>query len=157
MNTYLVLKYIHILSAVILAGTGLGIAFFMFMANRSGNPQAIMVTARHVVLADWIFTTPAVITQLITGILLMQQLGYTWNSTWFIAVISLFVFIGACWVPVVVVQYRLRNIAMSMDTRPDLQSAYKRLMRIWTVLGIMAFSAILIVFWLMVVKPLPVH
>nr|WP_246187814.1 DUF2269 family protein [Nitrincola alkalisediminis] len=43
------------------AGTGAGIAFFMFMANRSSNVAAIAVTARHVVLADWIFTTPAVL------------------------------------------------------------------------------------------------
>src|SRR5690242_11914586 len=74
MDSYLLLKLIHILSATVIAGTGTGIAYFMFMANRSRNAQAIAVTAKHVVLGDWIFTAPAVATQLVTGLLLMKKL-----------------------------------------------------------------------------------
>ena len=75
---------LHILSVVVVAGTGTGIAFFMFMASRSSNVTAMAVTARHVVLADWIFTAPAVVIQFVTGVLLMMRLGYSFTSTWFL-------------------------------------------------------------------------
>lgn len=156
MDSYLLLKLIHILAAVVVTGTGAGIAFFMFMANRSNNSQAIYVTAKHVVLADWLFTTPAVITQLITGILLMNKLGYSFSSTWFYSVAGLFVFIGICWLPVLKIQYRLRDMAEQSQHDKEISAEFKSLMKYWTFLGIPAFSAILVIFYLMVFKPLPV-
>lgn len=155
MDNYLLLKMIHILSAVVLTGTGAGIAFFMFMASRTSNVAAIAITARHVVLADWLFTAPAVIVQLVTGILLMMRLGYSFTSTWFLWVVALFIFIGACWIPVVFIQYRLKSLAdVSLNTGV-IEPKFMTLMRLWTALGIPAFISILIVFWLMVFKPLP--
>lgn len=156
MDSYLLLKLIHILSAVILAGTGIGIAFFMFMANRSKDIHAIAVTARHVVLADWIFTTPAIIIQFVTGIALMRTLDYSFSSPWFLVVIGLFLFIGVCWIPVVFIQYQLRNIAKAQLETSVIDEQFKRLMKRWTILGMIAFIGIVIIFWLMVVKPLPV-
>lgn len=156
MDSYLLLKFFHILAAVVVAGTGSGIAFFMFMANRSNNPQAIYITAQHVVLADWIFTTPAVIIQLSTGLLLMRQLGFSYSSPWFLTVISLFIFIGLCWLPVVRIQYRLRKIAQQNLGSNVVSEQFKTLMRLWTTFGIFAFLAILAVFYLMVFKPLAV-
>lgn len=153
MDNYLLLKLVHIICAVVVAGTGAGIAFFMFMANRSDNVQAIAVTTRHVVLADWLFTMPAVILQFITGILLMTKLGYSFQSTWFIWVISLYGFIGACWIPVLFIQYRLRRLAVSSLAIGVLDNKFRKLMRLWTVLGVLAFSSILVIFWLMVFKP----
>mgnify|MGYP000568755282 CR=1 FL=1 len=156
MEYYLTLKLIHILAAVVVTGTGAGIAFFMFMANRSNNPQAIYVTAQHVILGDWLFTTPAVITQVITGLLLMNLQGYSFNSPWFYWVTGLFAFIGICWLPVLRIQYRLRALAkMSVDLN-KVTPEFKSLMRTWTMLGIPAFAAILAIFWLMVFKPFPV-
>ena len=155
MTSYLLLKMLHILSAIVVMGTGAGIAFFMFMANRSANVAAIAVTARHVVLADWLFTAPAVVMQLVTGILLMQTLGYSFSSMWFLTVIGLFVFIGICWLPVVVIQYRLKALADSALTSGVLDPKFKKMMRIWTALGVPAFIAILAILWLMVFKPLP--
>ncbi len=156
MDSYLILKMIHILSAVVVAGTGTGIAFFMFMANRSSNVAAIAVTARHVVLADWLFTAPAVVVQFVTGLLLMMRLGYSYTSTWFFLVLALFVFIGVCWIPVIVIQYKLKAIADSSLNAGVLDPDFKKLMRLWTALGVPAFVAILIIFWLMVFKPFPV-
>ncbi|GAA3916474.1 DUF2269 domain-containing protein [Litoribacillus peritrichatus] len=156
MDSYLWLKLIHILAAVVVTGTGAGIAFFMFMANISNNLQAIKVTARHVILADWLFTTPAVITQITTGLYLMYLLGYSFQSEWFYWVISLIVFIGACWLPVLRIQYLLFDLASKAEeTNGDL-SAFKKLMKYWTVLGVFAFIAILLIFWLMVFKPFSV-
>ena len=156
MDSYLLLKLIHLLCAVVVAGTGTGIAFFMFMANRSGNAQAIAVTARHVVLADWLFTAPAVVVQFVTGVLLMIKLGYSFSSLWFLTVVSLFVFVGACWLPVVVIQYRLRRLATESAGVGVIDPAFRSLMRTWTVLGVPAFTTILVIFWLMVFKPFPV-
>jgi len=159
-DSYLLLKLLHILSAVVLTGTGAGIAFFMFMANRSENAEAIAVTARHVVLADWIFTAPAVVIQLITGILLMMKLSFSFTSPWFLWVIGLFGFIGLCWVPVVAIQYKLKRLASellaseSVD-KDEASAEFERLMWWWTLLGIPAFAAILVIFVLMVFKPLP--
>lgn len=154
MDSYLVLRLLHIVSAIVLVGTGFGIAFFMFMVSRSGNVQAIAVTARHVVLADWLFTTPAIIIQFISGILLMIRLEYSFTSSWFLAVMVLFVLIGACWIPVVFIQYRLRAMAQSRIAINEISPAFRRLMRLWTVLGTAAFAMILMIIWLMVFRPL---
>lgn len=153
MDSYLILKLLHVLGAVVITGTGAGIAFFMLMAHRSSNIAAIAVTARHVVLADWIFTTPAVVIQFVTGILLMQRLGYSFSSTWFLLVISLFVFIGLCWIPVVFIQYKLKSLANLALDSGQLQPRFHHLMRMWTCLGIPAFLSVLVIFWLMIFKP----
>jgi len=156
LDNYLLLKMIHILSAVVVAGTGTGIAFFMFMANRSSNVAAIAVTARHVVLADWVFTAPAVVALFVSGMLLMSRLGYSFTSTWFFLVIAIFIFIGICWIPVVLIQYKLKALAdLSLNTGV-LDPRFKKLMRLWTALGVPAFTSILVIFWLMVFKPFPV-
>ena len=144
----------HIICAVVVAGTGVGIAFFMFMANRSRNIEAIAVTVRHAVLADWIFTLPAVILQFITGLLLMLKLGYSFTSTWFLVVLTLFIFVGICWLPVLFIQVKLRELSLLSVQTGMLEARFTRLMRLWTRLGIPAFIAILIIFWLMVFKPL---
>jgi len=153
LDSYLLLKLIHIIAAVVVAGTGAGIAFFMFMANRSNNPQAIYVTAKTVIIADWVFTTPAVIAQIVTGVMLMNMLNYSFSSTWFYWVIGLFVFIGICWLPVLVIQYRLKELAQSSLNLNEVDPRFKKLMNLWTALGIPAFCSILIIFWLMVFKP----
>jgi len=153
LDSYLLLKLIHILAAVVVTGTGAGIAFFMFMASRSNNPQAIYVTAKTVILADWIFTTPAVITQIITGFMLMNKLHYSFSSSWFYVVIGLFVFIGACWLPVLRIQYRLKMLAEKSLQSNQVDPEFKKMMKVWTFLGIPAFVAILLIFGLMVFKP----
>ncbi len=136
-------------------GTGAGIAFFMFMANRSNNAQAIYVITQHVVLGDWLFTTPAVITQITTGLLLMNKLGYSFLSPWFYWVIGLVALIGVCWLPVLRIQYKLRDLAKVAIETNEVSQEFKALMKQWTLLGIPAFGAILVIFWLMVFKPFP--
>jgi uncharacterized membrane protein len=155
-DNYLLLKYIHIIFAFILAGTGTGIAFFMLMASRTKNISAIAITARHVILADWIFTTPAVIGQLVTGILLMQYLHYSFTSIWFLAAISLFLFIGLCWIPVVFIQYKLKKLAEAAEFTGNLGGEFYLAMKWWVALGVPAFIGILLMLWLMVFKPFSV-
>jgi uncharacterized membrane protein len=148
MNLYIWVKLVHILSATVLFGTGAGTAFFMLKAYLSRNDQAMKVTTNSVVMADWLFTTPAVVLQLVTGLWLTSRLNIALDSPWFIAVISLYLFVGLCWVPVVWIQIRIRNLIADGRPRDD----YRKLMRAWVALGVPAFAAVIGIFYLMVAK-----
>jgi uncharacterized membrane protein len=161
-DDYLVLKMVHVFSSMVLIGTGAGIAFFMLMASRSRNSQGILITAQNVIVADWVFTAPAVIVQFISGLLLMQLLGYSYTSFWFISVISLFILIGCCWIPVVWIQYKLRSLAEGLVVSEGchyelLESKFRSWMRAWILLGIPAFISIIMILYLMIFKPMAVH
>lgn len=147
---YLAVKFIHIISATLLFGTGLGSAFYMYMAYRSGNMKVMAETNRIVVIADFIFTTPTVIIQLVTGLYLLDYLGLAWTSTWSLSVLGLYAFIGACWLPVVWLQIWLRDRANELNT-PDIQ--YQQRMKVWLVLGALAFPAVIVLYIFMVFKP----
>jgi uncharacterized membrane protein len=154
MNAYAALKFVHIVSATLLFGTGLGTAFFMWMSHRSGNIVAIANAARLTVLADWLFTTPAVIVQPISGIALMWLVGYPLTTSWLLLSIALYLLAGACWLPVVALQLRVRNLtAHAARTNTALPPSYHRCMHWWFALGWPAFLAVLGAFWLMIAKP----
>jgi len=151
---FLIIKWIHIVSSTLLFGTGLGSAFYKYMADRSGNIQTIAYTNKNVVLADWLFTTPTIIIQPITGILMVLMLGYSFTESWILLSIVLYFFAGACWLPVVVLQIRMHNISneavLNNTALPDL---YWKQATIWFWLGIPAFISIVTVFFLMTNKP----
>jgi len=140
---YLTVKTIHIISSTILFGTGIGSAFYMLMANRRKDIAGIVFATRHVVIADWLFTMPAVIIQLITGIALMQIRGYGLNDKWIFYGLVLYFFAGACWLPVVWLQIKMRNIAKSaMSNKTELPAIYWKYDKWWLSLGFLAFPAI---------------
>lgn len=154
METYFLLKLAHVLSATLLFGTGLGTAFFFWMAHRRGDVRAIAVTARHVVLADTLFTAPAIIAQPLTGWWLMQRMGMDFDQSWLQATIVLYLLAGACWMPVVWIQLKLRDLAeAAVLDGAALPQSYYRLTRFWFALGWPAFLAVICIFWLMVRKP----
>lgn len=150
---YLILKWIHILSSTILFGTGIGSAFFMFMANRRKDIAGIYFATRYVVIADWLFTTPSVIIQLVSGLYLMHLGGYQLMDGWIMWGIILYFFAGACWLPVVWMQIKMRDMAkVALESGTSLPQRYWDYDRWWIILGSLAFPAIVVVFWLMVVK-----
>jgi uncharacterized membrane protein len=154
MSLYLTVKWIHILSSTILFGTGIGIAFFKWITDRSGDTRAIRIVSERTVLADWIFTTPAVILQPITGLVLVYVAGFPLFTGWIIYSIGLYLFAGCCWVPVLWLQLGMRNLARTADDKGvQLSAQYWRYARAWFWLGIPAFSALVVVYWLMVCKP----
>lgn len=154
MSSYLILKTLHILSSVVLVGVGFGSAFYLFCANRSKSLEAQAVVARFVVLADWIFTTPAVILQPITGIVLLKMAGWPMTTPWILWSIALYAIAGACWLPVVWLQIRMKNMAdVALATQTALPARYWRYARWWESLGYPAFGAMVIVYFLMVTKP----
>jgi uncharacterized membrane protein len=152
--SYELIKWVHVLSSTILFGTGIGSAFYMFVANRSKDTRDIYFALRHVVIADWLFTTPAVIVQLLSGLYMVHMAGYSLMDFWILWGLLLYVFAGACWVPVVWMQIKMRDMArIAVDTGTSLPEHYWRLDRWWITLGSLAFPAIVVVFWLMVSKP----
>lgn len=151
---YLWVKWLHVLSSTLLFGTGLGIAFFTWMAHRSGDAAHIARTARVTVIADSVFTAPAVLVQFATGAWMVHRLGIPYTTFWLGAAVVLFVVVGACWLPVVWLQMRARDLARTAAAQgAPLPAAYSRVMRCWFVLGWPAFLGVLAIFALMVFKP----
>jgi uncharacterized membrane protein len=154
MTGYFLLKFLHVIGATVLLGTGAGIAFFMLMAHRTGDVRTVAATARIVVIADIVFTTTAVIAQPITGVLLAKTAGYPLGEGWIVASILLYLFTGAFWLPVVWMQARMRNLARAAaDAGEGLPAAYHRLFHWWFAFGFPAFAAVLLIFWLMITRP----
>ncbi len=154
MNAYIFLKTLHILSATVLLGTGSGIAFFKWTVDRSSNIAAIRVVAEKVVAADWYFTTPAIVVQLGTGLLLARMLGLPITHGWLLYSLLLFALAGMCWIPVVVLQLRMRALARQADAGAGaLNSLYWKYARWWFWLGVPAFSGVVVILWLMLQKP----
>jgi uncharacterized membrane protein len=153
-SEYLVVKWLHVLSSTILFGTGIGSAFYMFFASRGRDPRVAAFVVRHVVIADWVFTTTAIVVQPLTGAWLVHAAGYPWTSTWIAGSIALYFVAGACWLPVVWMQLRMREMARAAaEAGAPLPERYHRFFRIWVALGIPAFLALVVVFYLMVAKP----
>jgi uncharacterized membrane protein len=152
--TYLLLKYIHILSATLLFGTGIGTAFHGFLAFRTKDSRVIAAVGRSVVLADWFFTAPAVIIQPVTGVAMAAMAGVPLGTGWLALTLLLYVLIGACWLPVVWLQIQLWRIAKDcLEKNLPLPDRYFSYLRYWFALGWPAFTAVLAIFYLMIFKP----
>lgn len=152
--TYLLIKWAHILSSTLLFGTGLGSAWYMYFASRTRDPRVIVPMVKYVVLADWVITTPTAIIQPLTGFYLAHLAGFPLTSRWILWTIGLYLLAGAAWLPVVWMQLRMCDLAVSaLSASAPLPPLYFKYLRAWTALGVVAFLALSIVFYLMVVKP----
>lgn len=154
MTAYFALKFLHIVGATVLLGTGAGIAFFMLMAHRTGDAKTIAAVARIVVTADFLFTATAVVAQPVTGVLLAQEVGYPLTAFWILASVGLYLVTGAFWLPVVWMQWRMRDLAEAAAASGQaLPARYHQLFRLWFACGFPAFAAVIGIFWLMLAKP----
>src|SRR5438874_7953323 len=154
MTLFFALKYLHLIGAAVLLGTGAGIAFFLLLAHRSADPALIAGIARLVVVADLLFTATAVILQPITGALLAWLDGYLVTEGWIALSILLYILTGAFWLPVVWMQIRIRDLAAAAARAgAPLPAAYYRLFGTWLAFGFPAFAAVLAIFWLMMTRP----
>ena len=152
--TYLIVKWLHILSSTLLFGTGLGSAFYLFFASRSGDARVVAKVSGLVVIADWIFTMPAIVLQPLTGYWLMHIAGFPFATPWIAWSIALYLLAGAAWLPVVWMQIRMRDMATAAaNVDSALPPRYFQLLRLWVALGVVAFLALVVVFYLMVAKP----
>ncbi|MER8508041.1 DUF2269 family protein [Mesorhizobium sp. M0220] len=151
---YFLLKFLHVIGAAVLLGTGAGIAFFMLLAHRTGNTSTVAAVARMVVVADFLFTATAVVAQPLTGAALAWQAGYSLSEGWIVLSIALYVFTGMFWLPVVWMQIEMRKLAsQAAAAGAPLPPRYHRLFWLWFALGFPAFAAVLGIFWLMIARP----
>lgn len=150
-----VLRWLHVIGASVLLGTGAGIAFFMLMAWRTRDVALIAHTAGVVVIADFLFTALAVVAQPVTGSLLALTIGWDLREPWILLSLALYAVTGAFWLPVVFIQLRLRNLARAaVAARAPLPRQAHRLFAIWFACGFPAFIAVLSILWLMVRRPI---
>lgn len=153
---YQLIKTLHVLSAMVILGTGFGTAFYLFVVNRSGCVPAQSVVSYWVCKADFWFTTPCVIFQFLSGIWLLARLNMPWSATWVWSSLALYAFAGALWLPVVFWQIQMRNIAKSAfdHHQNTLPPTYWRLAKKWELAGYPAFLAVVGIVFLMVFKPM---
>lgn len=153
-DLFSLVKTLHILSATILFGTGIGTAFFFWRAHAPGNETGRLVAARTTVLADLYFTMPAIIVQPLTGAWLIARTGIDPGQLWLVATYALYMMAGACWLPVVAFQLRMKNMLERAAGGQQLdERSYERCFRWWFALGWPAFGSLIIIFLLMVAKP----
>lgn len=151
---YLVVKWLHILSSTLLFGTGLGSAFYMLFTSLTRDARAIAIVVRYVVIADYAFTTPTIIIQPVTGLYMIHLAGFSLSSTWIAVSIALYFLAGAAWLPVVWMQIKMRDMAVAAAANgTELPQRYWNFLKWWVALGIVAFAALVFVFYLMVAKP----
>jgi uncharacterized membrane protein len=151
---YPLIKWLHVVSSTVLFGTGAGIAFLYLRAQRTGDAKIIAAAGRDVVLADRVFTATAVVLQPMTGIVLALRAGFPLSSRWLVWSMVLYVLVGCCWLPVVWLQTRMRDLAIvAAANGSPLPAAYQRHYRWWFALGWPAFIGVLVIFYLMVAKP----
>jgi uncharacterized membrane protein len=152
--SYQLLLWVHILSATLLFGTGLGTAFHGWMAQRSGDLRVIVMVSRNVVLADWLFTAPAVVVQPITGAWMARAAGIPFTTGWLALTIGIYVLVGACWLPVVWLQIQMHRMAdTALRSGQPMPALYRTYARWWFALGWPAFLGVIAIFYLMVFKP----
>ena len=154
MNLYFFVKYLHVLGAIIILGTGTGIAFFMLMAHRSRDASFIARTASTVVFTDMLFTLTAVLLQPVTGGVLMMLSSTGFGELWISTSLGLYAVAGLFWVPVIFMQMEMRDLAReaAMKSQP-LPPRYFMLIRRWMLFGIPGFGSVMIIVWLMIAKP----
>jgi uncharacterized membrane protein len=154
MTLYFIVKYLHVLGAIVILGTGTGIAFFMLMAHRSRDPAFIARTAATVVIADMLFTALAVILQPVTGGVLMALSATSLAERWLVTSLGLYVVAGLFWIPVIFMQIEMRDLARKAAAQQQpLPPRYFALFRRWLVFGIPGFGSVMMILWLMIAKP----
>lgn len=153
MTLYTLLKLVHILSAMVFFGTGLGTAYFKFRADRSGDLRVIAWTQREVVRADWLFTVPSGILLPLTGGIIVQVVRFGWTSPWILWAFTGYAIAGLCWLPAAWIQIRMRDLAEAALARgAELPREFRVYARWWTILGFPSFSAAMVVIWVMIAK-----
>lgn len=150
---YLLVKWLHVLSSTMLFGTGIGSAFYLLLATLGRNARAVATVSRFVVITDWLFTATTAVFQPLSGFWMIRLAHLPWSAPWIVWSLWLYALALACWLPVVWIQLRLRDIsAQAAAANGPLPAAYWRCFRWWVALGCVAFVAFVAIFYMMVTK-----
>ena len=151
----LAIKFIHLLAAAAMFGTWLGIAGFMLLAYRSGNPSVVALVAQFAVRLELFVVAPALALQPISGFPLAWAIGLTpLNEYWIDVALILYVAVVAAWLVSLRIEIGLRNMARQAALgRGTLADNYPRLFRIWFALATIILAAMVAIILLMVWQP----
>jgi uncharacterized membrane protein len=151
----LAIKFVHLLAAAAMFGTWLGIAGFMLLAYRSGNPSVVALVAQFVVRIELFVVAAAIALQPISGFPLAWAIGLTaLNEFWIDVSLVLYVAVVAVWLVSLRIEIRLRNMARQAALgRGTLADNYPRLFRIWFALAAFLLAAMIAIILLMVWQP----
>lgn len=160
MDAHTLWKLAHLLGACVLFGTGIGIAFFAWFGYRRalaiGEIDGLRAVLRLTVIGDTVFTAPAVVIQLVSGIALVHLNNWSLISPWSLTVFGLYGLVGVLWLPVVVIQILMSRDAAKVSSIAGLNEGFHRRYLIWFVLGVPAFLIVIVIFYLMIAIPFAV-
>jgi uncharacterized membrane protein len=149
-------KYLHVLSSTLLFGTGIGTAYYLFFISRTRDARVVAAVARRVVTADWLFTATTIVFQPASGVYLAHRLGIPLTTPWLFWSLALFAIAALCWLPVVWLQMRLRDIAIEAAAAGrELPESYAKNLGWWAALGVPALVSFLAIFYMMVARRVP--
>lgn len=147
-------KILHIISAAVLFGGGLGVAIYLLYVNQQKNLALIAQASATAVSATWLFTVLAAFVQAITGFVLVGLHGYASSTMWILGSILGFLVTGILWLPIVCLQIRCRDLAVTaLQTNTPLSAEYRRCYRTWCCLTLLVWVVLVVVFYLMTNKP----
>ncbi|MBL4735110.1 MAG: DUF2269 domain-containing protein [Flavobacteriales bacterium] len=146
---YHILKLIHIVSATLMIGAGIGSAFYLFLSYKRYQASTLKDVLKLVVMADSVFTAPSIIIQFITGLMLSNMLSLT-STDWFLIVMGVSGLILVMWLRAAFLQIKLRKI---LEKENEITPEFHYLMKVWFYLGVPSFLGALYLYYLMVYKP----
>lgn len=153
---YLLFKWLHVLSSTLLFGTGIGSAFYLVLATATRDAHKVATVSGFVVITDWVFTATTAVFQPASGLWMLHLAGMSWRTPWIAWSLALYAIALACWLPVVWIQLRLRDLSgAAAAAGSSLPRAYWRLFGWWVALGWTAFLAFTAIFWMMVARQVP--
>ncbi len=146
---YLLLKWLHVLAAIVAVGAN--ITYGIWIARASRNLAALPFTLRGIKLIDDRVANPAYGLLLATGLLMVFTARLSLTTPWLLTALVLYVLI----VLAGLLEYTpaLRRQIRLLESEGPASPNYRTLARRATMLGIVLTLLALIIVFLMVVKP----
>lgn len=154
MSSYLILKSLHIVGAILFIGNIVVTGWWKAMADRTGEPAIIAYAQRQVTLTDWVFTAGGVLVVLTTGLANVRLMGIPLTTTWVAWGLGLFTLSGVIWLGILVpLQVKLARLTRAFSAGEPVGELYWRLEWQWMFWGVIATLLPLAVVAIMVLKP----
>jgi uncharacterized membrane protein len=146
---FLLLKWVHVLAAIVAVGANLTYGIWLTRASR--DPQVLPFTLRGVKLIDDRLANPAFGLLLITGLLMIFVLPLPLTTPWVLTALVLYVFL----ILIGLLGYTptLRRQIQVLDSEGIASANYKALSRRGIILGAVLGVLVMVIVFLMVVKP----
>lgn len=146
---YLLLKWLHVLAAIVAVGANITNGIWITRASR--KPEALPFTLRGIKLIDDRVANPAYVFLLVTGLWMVFAVGFSLTTPWLLTALVLYVLV----VLVGLLGYTptLRRQIQVLESEGFSSLTYQALARRGTLLGIILAVLTIVIVFLMVVKP----